>query len=258
MRRTMALVVTLPAVLLISALGPVGQAAQATLTLERSTPGSVDTSDGAAPAPPAPSRDPTVTPPDSASDGDAAQADDSSSAPVAPPVDLRSPEGYLIAPGGTVSGTGPRWRYTVEVEVATGLDVDEVARVVARSLHDDRSWASKRTLELVDDPTSARIRLLVATPDTVDRLCAEVGLQTVGIFSCWNGRFAAMNSWRWEVGASGFEDIETYRTYLVNHEFGHGLGYGHVGCPAQGAPAPVMMQQSKGLSGCLANGWPYP
>jgi hypothetical protein len=173
----------------------------------------------------------------------------------------RSGEGFLVAavPAiGGVAGSGPRWRYTVEVDPATGLDPDDVARQVRAALHDPRSWARERTLEQVADPSRARIRVLVATPETVDTLCARAGLRTVGIYSCWNGRFAALNGWRWEVGARGFADITTYRTYLINHEVGHGFGYGHVGCPEVGAPAPVMMQQSKHLDGCVANGWPYP
>jgi hypothetical protein len=169
-----------------------------------------------------------------------------------------SAEGFLVAPGGEVAGSGPRWRYTIELEPATDLSLEEVVDQVTRSLLDTRSWAATRTLERVADPSKARIRLVVATPDTVDRLCGQVGLRTNSIYSCWNGRFAALNSWRWEVGAPGFDDIVTYRDYLVNHEFGHGLGYGHVGCPGPGEPAPVMMQQSMRLDGCAPNGWPYP
>jgi predicted Zn-dependent protease len=45
---------------------------------------------------------------------------------------------------------------------------------------------------------------------------------------------------------------------MVNHEVGHYLGLGHVGCPKKGAKAPVMMQQSISLGGCVPEAWPYP
>jgi hypothetical protein len=254
-RRTLLLTVAVPTVLLIAGTASgTGTAVVAPDGAATSTPpvtaSVTDTSDGAVPA------DALLTPPGT---GPGVDLGPTMGPPMgSPDAPERSPEGFLIAPGGDVMGSGPRWRYTVEVEPATGLDLHTVASEVAQALSDPRSWARTRTLEQVDDPGSARIRLLVATPDTVDRLCAQVGLRTNGIFSCWNGRFAAMNSWRWEVGATGFDDLGTYRTYLINHEFGHGLGYGHVGCPTPGAPAPVMMQQSKGLDGCRPNGWPYP
>ena len=66
-----------------------------------------------------------------------------------------------------------------------------------------------------------------------------------------------LNAWRWANGAESYAgDLTNYRRYMVNHEFGHALGYGHRGCPSRGAPAPVMVQQTKGLGGCVANPWP--
>lgn len=279
MRRTLTLLLALP--LSLAALAAVGS----TDTLDRDAIAAAPVTVAPTPVMPDPAPSPAPGPPGgyAATGGTgphdeavpAAEAEDTVAAPLA---DSRGPEvgpppppreeragpvetTFLVASvpeSGAVAGTGRRWRYTIEVEPGLGIDPEELAVEVRAALTDDRSWARTRTLEQVDDPSAARIRVVLASPDTVDELCGRVGLRTAGIFSCWNGRFAALNSWRWENGADGFPDITTYRNYLVNHEFGHGLGYGHVGCPAAGAPAPVMMQQSKGVGDCVANGWPYP
>jgi hypothetical protein len=166
--------------------------------------------------------------------------------------------GLLVAGTAPPVGQGPLVRYSLQLDPMLGFTLEEVAATVSAALLDDRSWSRTHTIERVADPAQAQIRIVIASPEAVDALCATAGLDTAGIFSCWNGRVAALNGWRWEVGARGFDDLETYRTYLVNHEFGHGLGYGHVGCPAAGALAPVMMQQSKTVAPCVANGWPFP
>lgn len=173
---------------------------------------------------------------------------------------LRGVPGATTVAGGTVTaGRGPAYRFSVEVETVLELDIDSIATIVETALLDtDRSWARDRTLQRVADPSEARLRVVIATPGTVDAICATVGLDTAGIYSCWTGRIAALNAMRWESGATGFDDISAYRSYLVNHEVGHALGYAHVGCPAAGQLAPVMMQQTKGLDGCRANGWPHP
>lgn len=266
MLRTSGLLIALP-VALITLGGTSGPAPDAL------APSSPAPEASAAPAPPPVAgaievaRDEVATPTVSVPAPAAGEASDVETAPEPDGARTRSErvdrteDGFVVAAvpeAGGVAGSGPRWRYTIEVDPAAGLDADDVARQVRTALQDGRSWSRDRTLEQVDDPARARIRIVVAAPDTVDVLCARAGLRTVGIYSCWNGRFAALNARRWEVGAEGFDDISRYRTYLINHEFGHGLGYGHVGCPSSGATAPVMMQQSKGLAGCLANGWPHP
>ena len=181
--------------------------------------------------------------------------------PVSAAEVLRTPEGFdLVTGNGPVFGDGPRRTYSVEVEPATGVEPTAFAGAVDAILGDNRSWASTADVSLERrGSTDVSIRVVLATPGTVDEFCARAGLDTAGIYSCWNGRFALINLDRWNSGASGFDGpLEAYRGYVINHEVGHGLGHSHVGCPAGGDPAPVMMQQTKGTGACEPNAWPFP
>ena len=58
-----------------------------------------------------------------------------------------------------------------------------------------------------------------------------------------------INLARWVRGAIAFGgDIGNYRIYAINHEIGHAFGKGHAAAPKNGGLAPVMMQQSFGVS----------
>lgn len=184
--------------------------------------------------------------------------------PAAPPVRI-APEGWLVAGGRSpVAGTGgPLVTYTVELATSAGrrIGVDGFAAVVTATLSDpENGWtaAGRWRLQRVDDPGAARIRVLLAEPTEVDLLCARAGLDTRGRFSCWDGRIAALNADRWTDGVGHVDDLALYRAYLVNHEVGHGLGYGHEDCPTSGALAPIMMQLTLSTQGCLPNGVPHP
>ncbi|MBC7279340.1 DUF3152 domain-containing protein [Nocardioides sp.] len=143
--------------------------------------------------------------------------------------------------------------YRVEVEKGLPYSAKEVARFIETTLADDRGWAAEHELARVDG--HADLRIVLATPETVDELCAP--LDTDGRLSCRNGNDVVLNAWRWNFGADSYgNDLVAYRRYLVNHETGHALGYPHAECPGAGADAPVMLQQTKGLDGCTANPWP--
>jgi predicted Zn-dependent protease len=100
-------------------------------------------------------------------------------------------------------------------------------------------------------------KVSLVSPGSMEKYCPGVG--TGGYTSCRYGERAVINLARWATAVPHYDgDIETYRHYVVNHEVGHALGNGHVDCPGPGQPAPVMLQQTLGLEGCVKNAWPYP
>lgn len=143
--------------------------------------------------------------------------------------------------------------YRVEVEGGLGLDLDRFSASVEATLADRRGWTNDGTVSF-RRTSDAAMRVVLASPATTDVLCAP--LQTRGEVSCRNGDDVVINAKRWVVGVELYDDLTAYRQYLVNHEVGHALGFGHAVCPAPGAPAPVMLQQTLRLDGCIANPWP--
>ena len=152
---------------------------------------------------------------------------------------------------------GRLYRFDVRVEKGVDLDPDTVARALEKTLDDPRSWryTGKVRFSLVKAGEPADLHAYLVTPGTTDKLCAP--LLTRGEVSCRSGDKVVLNAKRWVFGAKAFgPSAADYRQYLANHEFGHALGHGHVGCPHSGDPSPVMLQQTKGLQGCTANPWP--
>ena len=163
----------------------------------------------------------------------------------------------LVAGSGEAYGGSEVETYTVEVEVGLGLDNGCLTAAIETVLGDPRSWIHEGNLGWQKVDSSPDMQITFASPDLTDQLCAP--LATGGIYSCRNGDRVVLNVYRWREGTLEYaNDLDEYRRYLINHEVGHWLGNGHVSCPAPGALAPVMAQQTKGLDGCVQNGWPYP
>ena len=149
-----------------------------------------------------------------------------------------------------------KFNYGIRIEPSLGLDPLCIKNLLFLILNNDLGWTNvaEKSFQLTSAEESDYVYIF-ASPNKTDELCAPI--ETNSIYSCRNENNIVLNFFRWQEGAVDFKnDMETYRIYLINHETGHILGWSHVGCPKEGAIAPVMMQQSKGTDGCIPYGWP--
>jgi len=137
-------------------------------------------------------------------------------------------------------------------------DLGSFAAVAAATYADPRGWSLGGSLRFdrVDDGGDFTLWLVA------DDLMSTFGGACDITWSCRNGRNVVINEDRW-LGSSGSwiaagGPLDTYRQMVLNHETGHWFGFPHAACPAAGAPAPVMQQQSMTLAACTPNPWPLP
>lgn len=154
-----------------------------------------------------------------------------------------------------VEGTTVR-TYAVRVEDGIEVSADEASAEIARVLADPRGWQELESVSFHQVATSeeAEFTISLGSPPTVDELCLPA--KTGGTWSCRIGPDVALNSDRWLHATPTYDDLAEYRAYMINHEVGHFLGHGHARCGDAELPAPVMLQQSMDLAGCLPNAWP--
>ena len=213
-------------------------------------------------------RTPASPPPDATGSADFDVDVDGAPASTAAPVPGQYVEqgaGSVTVVDGTsqVLGRGPLRRFAVEVEDGTRVDPRAFAAAVAKTLGDPRSWGADGRMSFQRVGRAAvqagqyDFKVTLISPGSMEIYCPGVG--TGGYTSCRYGERAVINLARWATAVPHYGgDVATYRQYVVNHEVGHALGNGHVDCPGPGQAAPVMLQQTFGLAGCVKNAWPYP
>lgn len=197
--------------------------------------------------------------------GTMAQASKADQAGILPGDVPWSGSGQMVTVPGTVAAPDTsRRQIMVLVRVESDLPVDPAvfAQYALDTLNDSRGWGDLDGVSFgrTDDPAVANVTLDLASPVTTSGLCASAGGSTYT--SCGLTTSINLNANRWVYGADAFVQADgtltQYHEYLLNHEFGHYLGHAHVSCPAVGALAPTMLQQTLRLEGCLPNGWPNP
>ena len=188
---------------------------------------------------------------------------------------------FAVGPGGTdVVGDGATLvKYRAELENGITWGSNPVwtpasfGNAVDGILADPKGWIASASHPVTDAAQNMNgaswsfqrvsgsdfsVRILLATPGTVDKMCGSIGLKTVGQYSCRYGNIILINLRRWLRGAPGFPvDLAGYHTMVINHEMGHRLGFKHMLCPSPGTLAPVMMQETINIGGCLPNIYPF-
>lgn len=197
-------------------------------------------------------------------------------------------ESYRDAgPSSMHAGKGGKQTIRFSVEIENGVDTSAyggdraVVALVDATLADPRGWTANGDFEFIhvkaDDNPDTHIRL--TSLGTTAKLCgAQLESETSCHTTITGESTVNLNESRWVRGAGPFEgDVGNYRQYLINHEFGHAIGFAaHQPCGGAGKLAPVMMQQTLSLNNaqlfekepdevypdedvtCEPNPWPYP
>ena len=220
---------------------------------------------------------PTATPTQAAPTAPATPTQAASTAPAAAPPVLRltgavpsagpGTFAYGASRGEVLGRAGLLRRYRVAVETGAGEDIEEFGAAVDLALGDPASWIGSGQLRFqrVPDRAGHDFTIYLATAGTAHRMCAAGGvnirLDGRPYTSCRATGKVIINLDRWRLSVDHFVaakvPLDVYRIYVVNHEVGHELGHRHEQCPGAGRQAPVMMQQTLFLRGCVANPWPY-
>ncbi|MEP6622932.1 MAG: DUF3152 domain-containing protein, partial [Acidimicrobiia bacterium] len=144
--------------------------------------------------------------------------------------------------------------YTIAVRGTVHSDVNEFVAAVESTYADDRGWAAAG-FDFVRVPSGGALTVWLSQA----ALVPSFGAPCDSFYSCRQGSNAIINDDRFAAGSPYWPGaLSDYRHMVINHETGHWIGFGHSGCAGPGQLAPVMMQQSKGLLGCVTNPWPLP
>ena len=145
---------------------------------------------------------------------------------------------------------------TIKVVVTSDEDVvqkysirnpAQIEFFVTAYLNDPDGW-SKKGYFFTPVSANADVIIRLSSPETIGKKCGlPKGLSCAEL----GGKHMYLNADRWFHGASKSKlSLDNYRQYMVSHEIGHILGFDHEQCPCKDCPAPIMMQQTKGIGQC--------
>jgi hypothetical protein len=157
--------------------------------------------------------------------------------------------------GKHVRGVRKTVTYTVTTRGSVSASLSNFKRQAQETYDDPRGWRANG-IRFKRVSSKGDFTLVLSQASKVPSFSSACSTT----YSCRVGRNVIINETRWKRATPTWNDkrgtLRDYRHMVVNHETGHWLERGHVGCGGKGQLAPVMQQQSKGLGGCRINPWP--
>lgn len=149
--------------------------------------------------------------------------------------------------------------YCVASKGAPQSQLADVVGKLALTYADTRGWNASGAIAFKHVESGCSYTVWLTAPalmTTFGEICDD-------FYNCQVGTNVIINSDRWQQATEPWrqtgQDLETYRLLIINHETGHRLGFRDNNvCSGAGQAAPVMMQQSIDLKGCVFNVWPLP
>jgi hypothetical protein len=170
----------------------------------------------------------------------------------------------IVDPAGPTSSS-PALRLPRRIAVAFDKSVTRrQRRFMMATLTDRRRGWARYGLQFHEvNPSNAatNIHVFMASPQELEALFPGAGMSK---WSVTRGDVSPVaiyfNTDNWELGhkTSGHASRAAYWHYVVNHEFGHALGWSHDECPGSGEHACIMQQHTHGTGGCSPVEWPEP
>ena len=185
---------------------------------------------------------------------------------IANPSDLATAAAYAVNAGdsasfnvATASGGTVIRTYCTAVDEENPSALDELTGKLAETYNDARGWNDNGRIVFEHVASGCQYTVWLAAPSqmtTFGAICDDY-------YNCQVGTSVILNYDRWSSATPPWEQtggsLNDYHTLMIDHETGHRLGFAdNPVCPGAGQPAPVMMQQSIDLKGCVFNIWPTP
>jgi hypothetical protein len=150
------------------------------------------------------------------------------------------------------------YNYCVAVKGVDASNLPALQDKLASVLNDSRGWGMGGKVRFSEVTKGCMLMVWLSTADQMTSFSSACD----AIWSCTIKPNVIINIDRWNNATTSWNaagrNLDDYRTMAINHETGHWLGFGHVGCGGAGQLAPVMQQESVDLQGCVFNEWPLP